>query len=265
MGQKCPHTGCQEAKLLHLHLKTCPAGASEAECPMIYHGCDQSRKLLAHYRRCRSARARQAGGSNGTSSSPTISHHHCLVCSLVARQARTMLERKVAPSGPAAASTKESCAKKAASPRKVSYTVSTEAFSGSVVRRGSLAKMPPPPPKQGEWSGAGVGAVASLDSLARLYETAKQLDGDEEEEQPIKHGRDRAVSDAEVFQYKTEQGNSGIDSMEDDQQPVLRRERSASCGTVPSPMRKRNSRSQLSCETIEEEPEAKSMFDRVVD
>jgi len=179
-----------------------------------------------------------------------------------------MLERKVAPSGPAAgASTKEPCAKKMSSPRKVSYTVSTEAFSGSVVRRGSLAKMPPPPPKQGEWSGGAgvVGAAASLDSLARLYETAKQLDGDEEEEQPIKHGRERAVSDAEVFQYKTEQENSGIDSMEDDQQPVLRRERSASCGTVPSPMRKRNSRSQLSCETIEEEPESKSMFDRVVD
>lgn len=116
--------------------------------------------------------------------------------------------------------------------------------------------MPPPPPKQGEWSGAGsAAAAASLDSLARLYETAKQLDGGEgeEEEEPVKYGRERAVSDAEVFHYKTEQQNS--DSM-DVQQTVRRRERSASCGTVPTSLRKRNSSTQLSCETIEEEPES---------
>jgi len=256
LGQKCPHTGCQEAKLLHLHLKTCPAGASgDAECPMLYHGCDQSRKLLAHYRRCRSLRARQAGSSSGgggsnakrretpVASSPTSSHHHCLVCSLVARQARTMLERKSSPS--TTTSTKGSCAKKTSSPRKVSYTVSTEAFA-TAERRPSTMKMPPPPPKQGEeW-----GAAASLASLAHLYETAKQMDGDEEEEiVPSTKGRNRAVSDAEVLHLKTE----GTD-----EQPALRRERSASCGNVPTGMRKRNSSTQLSCETIEEEPEPPS-------
>ena len=166
-----------------------------------------------------------------------------------------MLERKTASSisnssSVAAVSTKEPCAKRTASPRKVSYTVSTEALVGVMARRGSLAKMPPPPPKHGDWS-SGAGAVASLDSLARLYETAKQLDGDEEDE-PVKYGRDRAVSDAEVFQFKTEQHS--LDSS-DEPLPILRRERSASCGTVPNSLRKRNSRSQLACETIEEEPD----------
>ena len=127
MGQRCPHAGCQEAKLLHLHLKTCNAGGNNnsssnssssingnggGECPMMYHGCEQSRKLLAHYRRCRTLRSRLATGSNAPSmmsgnsssnnsssstkqqsASSTLSSHHCLVCSLVARQARTMLER----------------------------------------------------------------------------------------------------------------------------------------------------------------------------
>ena len=170
-----------------------------------------------------------------------------------------MLERKTASSishssSVAAVSTKEPCAKKTASPRKVSYIVSTEALVGvPAARRGSLAMMPPPPPKHGEWSSGGVGAVASLDSLARLYETAKQLDGDEQDDVPVKYGRERAVSDAEVFHFKTEQHS--LDSDDEQLRPVLRRERSASCGTVPNSLRKRNSRSQLTCETIEEEPE----------
>ena len=226
---------------------------------MMYHGCAQSRKLLAHYRRCRSLRARHTGtGSTGINPTNTSSHHHCLVCSLVARQARTMLERKTASSSSSSSSAgavsgKEPCAKKTPSQRIVSYTVSTEAYAGVSARRGSLAKMPPPPPKLGLWSRGGVGAVSSLDSLARLYETAKQLDGDEHDN-PVMYGRERAVSDADVVHYKTEQ-QSG-DHSDDEQRPVLRRERSASCGTVPNALRKRNCGCQLTCETIEEEPES---------
>jgi hypothetical protein len=77
-----------------LHLKTCTSAlapcAEGAGCPTGYNGCEQSRKLLAHYRRCRSIRARQAGQLAGRRES---SGHHCLVCSLVARQARTILDR----------------------------------------------------------------------------------------------------------------------------------------------------------------------------
>jgi hypothetical protein len=170
-----------------------------------------------------------------------------------------MLERKTASSTSSssvgAVPGKETCAKKTPSQRIVSYTVSTEAFAGVSARRGSLAKMPPPPPKLGVWSSGvgGVGTVSSLDSLARLYETAKQLDGDEHDT-PVAYGRERAVSDADVFHYKTEQ-QSG-DHSDDEQRPVLRRERSASCGTVPNALRKRNSGCQLTCETIEEEPES---------
>jgi hypothetical protein len=100
----CPHAGCREAKLLHLHLKTCSAGSGFA-CPAQYHGCAEARQLLAHYKRCRSIRARQVGGGGtahlcppapsalaGSSSRPQ-QQHVCLVCSLVARQARSMLEK----------------------------------------------------------------------------------------------------------------------------------------------------------------------------
>lgn len=48
--------------------------------------------MLAHYRKCRDIRARQAGGSRR--SQP----HVCLVCSLVARQARNVLEGSRTPS-----------------------------------------------------------------------------------------------------------------------------------------------------------------------
>jgi hypothetical protein len=68
--------------MMHLHLKMCPASSIEGcPCPTHYHGCDQARKLLAHHRRCKGLRSRNASSS------------YCLICSFVARQARTVLER----------------------------------------------------------------------------------------------------------------------------------------------------------------------------
>ena len=66
---------------------------------MSYHGCDQARKLLAHYRRCSSIRARQqatiadATKRGGVDSSSVKRNHTCLLCSLVARQAHASLKR----------------------------------------------------------------------------------------------------------------------------------------------------------------------------
>jgi hypothetical protein len=154
LGQKCPHAGCQEAKLLHLHLKTCHA-VGDAVCPMCYHGCDQSRKLLAHYRRCRqlrlAAKARSPTGGGGaamdasssasTGSGNAAAAHHCLVCSLVARQARTFL----------------------LTPNSTSSATTTTAKRG----------------KPGQRTGKQVTYAASTtggDSLSRLYGIAKQLD-----------------------------------------------------------------------------------------
>jgi hypothetical protein len=94
--------------MMHLHLKTCSAtGSTKGPCPTHYHGCDQARKLLAHHRQCKSARHSSMSSStssslrNGTllsasrrsgsfDSQPAA---HCLICSFVARQARTLLER----------------------------------------------------------------------------------------------------------------------------------------------------------------------------
>lgn len=224
---------------------------------MVYHGCDQSRKLLAHYRRCRSLRARQAtskrrdGGGGGVASTTGTSGacHHCLVCSLVARQARTMLERTKTSSSTSPVNTsvvksasattnikKNSCSKSATSTRKVSYVLSA-GEAEALGRRGSAAKMPPPPPRAGE--------IEPLNSLARLYETAKQLD-----DLPVQR-RERAVSDAETLGCKV--------SVDFD----VRRERSASCGNAP-PVRKASSPSF--CETIlEEEPIVKDLADELLD
>jgi TAZ zinc finger len=155
LGQKCPHTGCQEAKLLHLHLKTCHA-VGDAVCPMGYHGCDQSRKLLAHHRRCRqlrlAAKARSptssGGGGGATALSSSVATgsaaatHHCLVCSLVARQARTFL----------------------LTPNSTSSATTTTAKRGKPGQRFC---------KQVTYAAS---ATPGGDSLSRLYGIAKQMD-----------------------------------------------------------------------------------------
>jgi hypothetical protein len=297
LAQKCPHTGCQEAKLLHLHLKTCNAGAN-GECPMQYHGCDQSRKLLAHYRRCRSLRARQhANGSNSTSrqqrrdpanavanTSPN-SAHHCLVCSLMARQARTELERtkvttssayatQTSTSGVAAASIKPNHYKKkgsaAATTRKVSYVLSAveaEALTSTSRRGKSPSMMPPPPPRSNGTAGNFSAEGSPLDALSRLYATAKHLEQSNDDEcddpaivAPTPHRRERAASDAEVLRghrrslsYNATDGVGGwiSNSSLDDDVAQGRRGRSASCGTAP--VCHRTTSSPPTCDTIMEE------------
>jgi hypothetical protein len=72
---------------MYLHLKTCSAALLEP-CPSQYQGCQDARTLLAHYRRCRDIRARQAQNPVAR-----LQHHVCLVCSLAARHARFTLDR----------------------------------------------------------------------------------------------------------------------------------------------------------------------------
>jgi len=74
---------------MYLHHKTCPARLLEP-CPTQHKGCQDSRKLLAHYRRCRDIRARQSQNPTATNKSQ---QHVCLVCSLVARHAKFTLDR----------------------------------------------------------------------------------------------------------------------------------------------------------------------------
>ncbi|KAL7433132.1 hypothetical protein ACHAXH_006546, partial [Discostella pseudostelligera] len=92
----CPHRGCTETKPLLLHVKICIAGPN-FPCPTNYKGCNEARKLLAHYRKCKDARSRQqASGLVGRQLFRPSDQGSCLVCSLMARYAKTMMERTAA-------------------------------------------------------------------------------------------------------------------------------------------------------------------------
>lgn len=129
-GDRCPHKGCVEAKRVLLHLKTCSASNNGCSCPTAFNGCHQSRKLLHHYLKCRELRAKQAGMGRRTK---TV-QHVCLVCSLVARHAKNVLE----------GSARKSSAKKQVIS---SFTLSEPGPDGNG-RRDSAVAMPPPPPRQ---------------------------------------------------------------------------------------------------------------------
>ncbi|KAL7472181.1 hypothetical protein ACHAXS_012512 [Conticribra weissflogii] len=87
---QCPYTNCSETKLILAHVKNCPAGPN-FPCPSKCKGCNETRKLLTHYRRCKDMRMKQVGtGRRGTSNS---SQQSCLVCSLMARHAKVMMEK----------------------------------------------------------------------------------------------------------------------------------------------------------------------------
>ena len=98
---RCAHAGCADAKRVHLHLKTCPAG-HDFPCPARYEGCLQARKLLKHYRACRNIRSRQV------TSPPLKGNHVCLICSMVARHARSLLDSNIQSSKPVVAHKKSS-------------------------------------------------------------------------------------------------------------------------------------------------------------
>lgn len=149
----CPHPGCPEAKLMFLHLKTCHSD-SGAVCPSSYKGCVDARKLLAHYRRCRDIRSRQAANQIKTN------QHVCLVCSLVARNAKTSLDRSRSASPKGTTSRKHtlpslkqssnqapSLQKLSVRPRSVSFSAVARESSFSKESSIPLKTMPPPPPR----------------------------------------------------------------------------------------------------------------------
>ncbi len=93
----CPHRGCTDTKPLLLHVKICIAGPN-FPCPTNYKGCNEARKLMAHYRKCKDVRSRQqqATGLVGRQLLRPADQGSCLVCSLMARYAKSMMERTAA-------------------------------------------------------------------------------------------------------------------------------------------------------------------------
>ena len=141
----CSHGGCQEAKLLHLHIKTCAAGTG-FDCPSNYSGCDTARKLLAHYHRCRMSRVRQAGQ---LSSRRDAGQQQCLLCSLVARQARNMLDDgPVKLSSSNSSSSAKTSLKRPLAATSVTLDVPTKVIGEPIAATKEDEFMPPPPPRK---------------------------------------------------------------------------------------------------------------------
>mmetsp|Transcript_31929 Transcript_31929/g.95614 ORF Transcript_31929/g.95614 Transcript_31929/m.95614 type:complete len:477 (-) Transcript_31929:108-1538(-) len=145
-GKCCPHRGCEDTKRLLLHVKSCPAGPG-FNCPEGFNGCLQAKKLLSHYRRCRDIRARQAR-QPPAKRLLRQQQHSCLVCSLMARHARTVLDAsgKAIPSSICISSNKETKRAEHPIPHKYRDQCSSsgdEQHSSSP----SIQAMPPPPPR----------------------------------------------------------------------------------------------------------------------
>lgn len=157
-------------------MKTCSAGPG-VSCPTQHKGCDDARKLLAHYRRCREIRARQ----NGQTGQPSkVKQHVCLVCTLVARHAKGMLDRTKAISprkpnskhvisaltpqlmGPRSNSPIRSSVKQAAASLTLSVDGALLPLPGSST---TPMQMPPPPPRLPQIS-KGMGASKTYVSPA---------------------------------------------------------------------------------------------------
>lgn len=82
----CPHQCCENAKRIHLHIKTCPA-TSDIACPTSHPGCQQARKLLIHYRKCKEMRTRQRRQARHAQQIKS-----CLICTLLARHDKGISE-----------------------------------------------------------------------------------------------------------------------------------------------------------------------------
>lgn len=122
-----------------MHLKTCSAG-TDFSCPSNYHGCHEARKLLAHYRRCKGIRARQAGQIGGRRE---VSQPNCLICTLVARQAKTVL---LDAGSPNKVSVIHGAKGKSHTVPSVAFCVDSAECKASDTLTGEKG-MPPPPPR----------------------------------------------------------------------------------------------------------------------
>jgi hypothetical protein len=160
------HRGCHDTRLLLVHVKACPAGCSpDFPCPTHTRGCNETRKLLAHYRKCRDIRNRQQVGLLGRRSQqqqPQPDHGSCLICSLVARRARGMMDRTTNTVGGGVIRGKDASVPSSyhdarfgveggsADPYSHAYDrAPAPRVTPSFERTPSMTLMPPPPPRYG--------------------------------------------------------------------------------------------------------------------
>lgn len=226
----------------------CPAGSAFG-CPTKHYGCDQGRKLLAHYKRCRSIRARQIGQTGARRDASQ--HHVCLVCNLVARQARSILERpKVGASSSATATVRKNGSRKVIS----SFMLDS---SNQVVEVGSPKLMPPPkmmpPPPPRLLGMQGVAAAGGQQRDVWSSQQSHRLEGMTSRDAPAEPRvlkTDNGSEDGKPVSYARDRSYSQVERV----QPSVHshRPRSLSLGTALSPA---GSTASSNCDTILEEGE----------
>ncbi|KAL3822936.1 hypothetical protein ACHAXA_011651 [Cyclostephanos tholiformis] len=155
---KCVNRGCSETRQLLIHVKACPAGSPDFSCPTHCRGCNETRKLLAHYRKCKDIRTKQVG--LGRRSLLQSDQGSCLVCSLVARYAKGMMDR-TSNSGGGGGGAIQGKNKAVASLISSSFDAKFNVGKGLAdssadrarktpfERTPSMTLMPPPPPRYG--------------------------------------------------------------------------------------------------------------------
>lgn len=172
--EKCPHRGCSETKLLLVHVKTCPAGP-DFPCPTQCRGCNETRKLLAHYRRCKDIRIKQVGLGRRSGLQPDQS---CLVCSLMSRYAKSMMDRtKASSQGKSNVASLLSAASFLSSSAEGKFSVErslanfteqsrlSPTLKHPAKRSLSMTLMPPPPPRSRNSSNESFGSPPSPSTL----------------------------------------------------------------------------------------------------
>lgn len=147
---ECPHRGCLDTRKLLLHVQSCPYSNSHRSCPMK--GCNETKKLLAHYHKCKVVRSMKQeeeevdGGGAAAAAS-------CLVCSLLGRYAKTMMEREEELSSMKfenndnvhVARTSLLTQTLEGNNNEASYY--SDENNNNIERKGSGLLMPPPPPR----------------------------------------------------------------------------------------------------------------------
>lgn len=273
---QCHYAGCDEAKRLLLHIKTCPA-KGEVACPSGHNGCQQSRKLLVHYRKCREERSRQRRQARLPQ---PANNNFCLICTLLARHDKTISENSLAISSPLLPNPPHPKRNNPSNSLSCSFD---KIYSPQVARRKPRSKsvqfdlhretkttdspsaMPPPPPRSRTSS---VGSIShhfdhddssmGSSSVKKLYAFLQKQDGvrpraeslDERKLPSPSFDNDPTV-ELELRMRSQSQSSSDatmdIGGRENRQLPF--RKRSVSCSLIPH----HGSKSPNGCETIMEE------------
>jgi hypothetical protein len=95
-SENCPYPQCTETQTLLEHVQSCPVSTKPTSpCPTSCKGCNETRKLLAHYHKCKEIRSNQS-----TTQSKHPQQSSCLVCSLMARYAKNVTIKQQAAMPP---------------------------------------------------------------------------------------------------------------------------------------------------------------------